>query len=148
MLTPRTDPPDSITIEEFMSNDQYGRCPLPQSRNPYTCGLTGKTYTALEVQERVELLARSLAQGLDFQPNKGIAWDKVVCIYSLNTVQDPAPFSVLSLTTARSTTSHCIMQFIACRVLLRLPVQRTLTVSLNTNFAHHVPRPSSPVRRF
>lgn len=47
-----SDPPDSITISDFMTTDKYGRCPIARSRNPFTCGLTGKTFTVPELNER------------------------------------------------------------------------------------------------
>ena len=53
------DPPDSISIGDFMLDENYGRHPLGYANNPFTCGLTGKTYTSLEVKERVDFLARS-----------------------------------------------------------------------------------------
>jgi hypothetical protein len=81
------DPPDSITIEEFMGNEKYGRSQLSKSRNPYTCGLTGKTYSAKEVKSRTAFLARAISRKLGFSPNEGTEWDKVVCVYSLNAVR-------------------------------------------------------------
>ncbi|KAH8663346.1 AMP-binding enzyme [Ilyonectria robusta] len=80
------DPPDSITIAEFMSNETYGRYPIVKSRNPYTCGLTGKTYSAAEVIEREHCLARGIGQALGFDPYDGSEWDRVVAIFSLNTI--------------------------------------------------------------
>jgi len=84
--------PDSITLEEFMSNEQYGRYPLDQSRSPYTCGLTGKTYSAREVKQRVDFLARGIGKRLGFQPHQDTAWDRVVALFSLNTI-DYIPFT-------------------------------------------------------
>ncbi|TVY37545.1 Acyl-CoA ligase, partial [Lachnellula subtilissima] len=80
------DPPDSIPISEFMLDEKHGRWPLKSSRNPFTCGISGRTYTAAEQVDRVELLARSLSKVLGWQPNKGTEWDKVVAIFALNTV--------------------------------------------------------------
>lgn len=80
------DPPDSISICDFMLDENYGRHPLGYSNNPFTCGLTGKTYTTLEVKERVDFLARGLAKELGFQPNQGSEWDKVIGVFSVNTV--------------------------------------------------------------
>jgi hypothetical protein len=64
----------------------YGRCPLSQSRNPFTCGLTGKTYSALEFFQRSDHLARALSKRLSWQPNEGTPWDKVAGIFALNSV--------------------------------------------------------------
>jgi hypothetical protein len=69
-----------------MSNEKYGRFPIDKARNPYTCGLTGKTYTAAEVIQREDHLARSIGHELQFDPAEGTEWDKVVGLYSLNTV--------------------------------------------------------------
>ena len=80
------DPPDSIPISEFMFNEKYGRQPLKGSRPPFTCGLSGTEYTALEVRDRVESLARALSKELDWQPNVGTEWDKVVGVFTVNTV--------------------------------------------------------------
>ncbi|KAF1964615.1 phenylacetyl-CoA ligase-like protein [Bimuria novae-zelandiae CBS 107.79] len=80
------DPPDSIPICDFMLEERYGRHPLGYSHNPFTCGLTGKTYTSLDVKERVDWLARGLAKELGFQPNKGSEWDKVIAVYAVNTI--------------------------------------------------------------
>ncbi|KAI1803857.1 acetyl-CoA synthetase-like protein [Daldinia bambusicola] len=80
------DPPDSIPIHEFWSSEKYGRQPLARSRNPYTCGITGKTYTAAEMTERYELLARSLAKRMGWRPNEETPWDKVVSVFSFNSI--------------------------------------------------------------
>ena len=71
-----------------MLDDSYGRCPLKNSRNPFTCGLSGRTYSAVEMVSRVEHLARALSKEFGWQPNKGTEWDKVVGIFALNTVCD------------------------------------------------------------
>lgn len=80
------DPPDSITIADFMLDEHYGRHPLGYSRAPFTCGLSGKEYSSLEVKERVDYLARGLAKELGWHPNKGSEWDKVIGVFSVNTV--------------------------------------------------------------
>ncbi|RKU40799.1 hypothetical protein DL546_002734 [Coniochaeta pulveracea] len=84
MLTSGPDPPDSITIGEFVSNEYYGRQPIARSRNPFTCGITGKTYTTAEAIERTELIARALSKIMGWEPNAELPFDKVIGIYSLN----------------------------------------------------------------
>jgi len=69
-----------------MLDDAYRACPLKASRNPFTCGLSGKTFTAVELADRVEFLARALSKEFEWHPNKGTEFDKVVGIFSLNTV--------------------------------------------------------------
>jgi hypothetical protein len=70
-----------------MLDDAYGRFPLKKSRNPFTCGISGRTYSAVEMVDRVEHLARALAKEFGWRPNKGTEWDKVVGIFALNTVR-------------------------------------------------------------
>ena len=78
--------PDSISIERFMLDEHYGRHPLGYSRPLFTCGLTGKSYDAFEVKKRVDYLARALTQELGMNPNEGSEWDKVVGVFSVNTI--------------------------------------------------------------
>ncbi|KAI0808848.1 hypothetical protein GGR55DRAFT_187993 [Xylaria sp. FL0064] len=80
------DPPDSIPIHEFIGQEKYGRHPFARSQNPFTCGLTGKTYTHAEFRERQDLLARSLLKRMGWQPNEDTPWDKVIALYSFNTI--------------------------------------------------------------
>lgn len=91
MLTPfAPELPDSITLEQFLNDDKYGRHPLAASRNPYTCGITGKTYTPAEVARRTDLMARAIGKRLRFTPNEDTEWDRVVALYSVNTVWSPS----------------------------------------------------------
>ena len=69
-----------------MLNEKYGRHPLAQSKPPFTCGLDGTEYSAIEVCERVDKLARALSQQLGWTVNQGTEWDKVAGIFSVNTV--------------------------------------------------------------
>lgn len=80
------DPPDSIPIHEFMFNEKYGRHPFSNARAPFVCGLTGTEYSALEVRDRVDRLARALSKELGWYPNRGTEWDKIVGVFSVNTV--------------------------------------------------------------
>ncbi|EEH33839.1 4-coumarate-CoA ligase [Paracoccidioides lutzii Pb01] len=83
---PAPEPPDAIPISEFMLKERYGRHPLEYSRHPFVCGLSKKSYSALEVAKRVDVLARSLCKELDWQPNNGSEYQRVACIYSVNTI--------------------------------------------------------------
>ncbi|KAH7029593.1 uncharacterized protein B0I36DRAFT_270302 [Microdochium trichocladiopsis] len=80
------DPPDSIPIAEFMQNEQYGRYPISQSRNPFTCGVTGRTYAVNEFFARCDDLSRAIARRMRWSPNEGTTWDKVLAIFSLNSI--------------------------------------------------------------
>lgn len=78
--------PDYISLERFMFDENYGRYPLGYSRPPFSCALTGRSYSALEMKERVDYLSRALCKEFGFKPNEGSEWDKVVGIFSLNTI--------------------------------------------------------------
>lgn len=83
--------PDSIPICEFMLNEKYGRVAHNNSRDPFTCGLSGKSYSSREVVDRVEHIARALAKEFGWAPNKGTEWDKTVAVLSVNAI-DSLPF--------------------------------------------------------
>jgi hypothetical protein len=78
--------PNNCPLEEFLFNETYGRHKITQSRNPLTCGVTGRTFSTSELRRRVDLLARGIGQSLGWQPNKGTQWQKVVCVYSESSV--------------------------------------------------------------
>lgn len=66
----------------------YGRYPISRSRNPATCGITGKTYTVTEAFQRREFLARALSKITGWTPNDGTPWEKVVSVFSFNNVSN------------------------------------------------------------
>lgn len=78
--------PDSISIDRFMFDENYGRHPMGYSNPPFTCGLTGRTFDAFQMKERVEHLSRALSDQLGMRPNEGSEWDKVVGVFSVNTI--------------------------------------------------------------
>ena len=80
------DPPDSVSIFDFIFDEKYGRHPLGKSKAPFVDGIDGREYSASEVRDRVEYLARALAHELDWDPNTGTEWDKVIGLFTLNTV--------------------------------------------------------------
>ncbi|KND86884.1 4-coumarate--CoA ligase 3 [Tolypocladium ophioglossoides CBS 100239] len=84
-------PPDSVPVHEFLfgreSSAKYGRRhSLSASKPPFVCGVTGQSYSAVEVSERIELLARGLASELEWQVNEADAFDKTLAVFSLNTI--------------------------------------------------------------
>ena len=70
----------------MLDEKKSGRLPFSNSRDPYTCGISGRTYSTPQVAQRVEALARALAKEFGWHPNKGSEWEKVVAIYSFNSV--------------------------------------------------------------
>ena len=79
--------PDDVPICEFMLNEKYGRMPHAQSSDPFTCGLTGKSYSSREIVDRVDYIARVLAKEFGWAPNQGTEFDKTVGVFSVNTVR-------------------------------------------------------------
>ncbi|KAL2864990.1 uncharacterized protein BJX67DRAFT_373465 [Aspergillus lucknowensis] len=80
-------PPDTVSVPEFLFGDEkYARCPRAKSKPPFTCGITGKSYSTAEVAERIEFLARALAAELGWPVNEGCELDKVVGIFSFNSI--------------------------------------------------------------
>ena len=69
-----------------MYDESYGRMAFNGSKTPFY-GLSGKTYTIWEAKERALCLARAFFEELDFKANHGNEWDKVVAIFSFNTVR-------------------------------------------------------------
>jgi hypothetical protein len=82
------DPPDSVPIHEFLfsDGDKYERYPIAESLPPFTCGITGKSHSATDVKGRIEWLSAALALELGLDVNKGSEFDKVIGIFSFNTV--------------------------------------------------------------
>lgn len=81
------DPPDTVPICAFILDEKYGRLSLDKSLDPYSCGISGRSFTAKEMKQRTEQLARALAEELEWGVNAGTEYDKVVGVFSLNTVR-------------------------------------------------------------
>ncbi|KAK2748567.1 hypothetical protein FQN57_000702 [Myotisia sp. PD_48] len=78
--------PDSIPICDFLFSEEHGRAPLVDSKSPFVWGSSGHGYSALEVRDRVDFLARALAQELGWHPNQGTEWEKMVGVFSVNAI--------------------------------------------------------------
>lgn len=62
------------------------------------CAQTGKSYTVQDLEYRVTMLARSLAQVLGWNPNEGSPVNKVVGILAFNAVSLPDHKKHLAIT--------------------------------------------------
>ncbi len=82
------DPPDTVPICDFVLDEKHGRLPFDRSLDPYTCGVSGKSYTAMEQKQRTDHLARTLAKEFGWGVNEGTEYDKVVGVFALNTVSN------------------------------------------------------------
>ena len=79
-------PPDSTPLSEFMLDERWGRRTFGVSRAPFTCGVSGDSFTIEEVKSRVDALRKGFADEVNWTPNAGSEWDKVVAVFSVNTV--------------------------------------------------------------
>lgn len=59
---------------------------MASSPAPFICGLSGHSYSAKEMRERTDYLARGLANELGWAVNAGTEFDKVAGVFSLNAV--------------------------------------------------------------
>ena len=84
-------PPDDVSIPDFLfgpKSEEYGGVAKDKALNPFTDGLTGRTFTRKEYHNRYESLARALAAELGVEVNGESELDKVIGIYSYNSVSD------------------------------------------------------------
>ncbi|KAH7126393.1 hypothetical protein B0J13DRAFT_148194 [Dactylonectria estremocensis] len=140
-------PPDSISAAEFMSTEEYGRFPISKSRNPYTCGLTGKSRNAADVISREDYLARGIGKALQFHPQQTSEWDQVVAVFSFNTI-DYIPLThsihrlngVVSLSSAALSTSELEQQLRSSRAKALFTCIPLLSTGLKAADAAGIPR--------
>lgn len=85
-VPPMVESPDTLSLPDFLNNNEYRDVPLEKAKNPFTCGISGRTFTALEQKQRIQWLTSALQKELGWAVNEGSEWDKVVGIFSLNTV--------------------------------------------------------------
>ncbi|KXT09569.1 hypothetical protein AC579_712 [Pseudocercospora musae] len=78
--------PENISLETFMFNEHYGRFPMGYSQPPFSCALSGRQFSALDMKDRVDWLSRALCDEFGWKPDQGSEWDKVVAVFSLNTI--------------------------------------------------------------
>jgi ribosome assembly protein SQT1 len=69
-----------------MFNDKYRNVPAAKSKDPWICGLTGKRVTMEQARVSYDYLARAFKKELGYEVNSGTEWDKVIALFSLNTI--------------------------------------------------------------
>ncbi|KAE8547637.1 hypothetical protein EYB25_009430 [Talaromyces marneffei] len=79
--------PDDIPVGEFVLSGYQSPRAETSGASPLICGITGKQYTLNALREQVDLVAQSLSNELGWKPNEGESWDKVLAIYSFNSVE-------------------------------------------------------------
>ncbi|KAF5615764.1 phenylacetyl ligase [Fusarium sp. NRRL 25303] len=90
-------PPQNCSIEDFLLEEQYGRHPIQASLNPFTCGITSKTRTTVEVKQLVTELAQGLADKLGWHTIPSDQLERVIdtvplawAIHRLSGIATPA----------------------------------------------------------
>lgn len=81
-----TEVPDSVPLGQFVLETTSSSCTIGGEPRLFVDGISGHSYSAQEIRQRIEWLSTALANRLGWSPNTGSPWDKVVAIYSLNTV--------------------------------------------------------------
>ncbi|CVL03652.1 probable phenylacetyl-CoA ligase [Fusarium proliferatum] len=71
-------PPKDCSIEEFLLEEKYGRHPIQASLNPFTCGITSKTRTTIEVKQLVSDLAQGLGENLGWHAAPSDQLERVI----------------------------------------------------------------------
>ncbi|KIW88450.1 uncharacterized protein Z519_11019 [Cladophialophora bantiana CBS 173.52] len=78
--------PDTVPLCDFMLDERYGRRPIAESLDPFVCGISGRTVSAQQLRDRVDHLAKGLAQHVGWVANDGTEFDKVAVIFAPNTI--------------------------------------------------------------
>ncbi|PSR80534.1 4-coumarate-CoA ligase [Coniella lustricola] len=78
--------PNTVPLVDFIFENKHGRCPLTESLDPYVCGISGSSISAVAQKQRVNQLARALQEELGWQVNQGKSLEKVVGIFALNNI--------------------------------------------------------------
>lgn len=78
--------PDTLSIPEFMFNEEHGRAPYSKSKDSYVCGITGRKISAQQQKEEYTYITRALAKELGWKVNDGTEYDKVCGVFALNTI--------------------------------------------------------------
>lgn len=159
LTPPLPDPPDSVTIEQFMADESFGRRSFATSRNPYTCGLTGKTYSWSEMTQRVDFLSRAIGKRLGWQPAEGTPWDKVIAVFSLNAVDymaamyvahrfsgisTPANAAYSALELQHQLTTSAASAVFTCEALLETTLKATRAINIPDDKVFLLDVPGAP----
>ncbi|KAH8172096.1 AMP-binding enzyme domain-containing protein [Sarocladium implicatum] len=86
-------PADDVSIPDFLfgpKSEEYGGVQKSKALNPFTDALTGRTFTRDEYHDRYQSLARALAAELGVEVNGEAELEKVIGIYSYNSIDTMA----------------------------------------------------------
>ncbi|EED13572.1 AMP dependent ligase/synthetase, putative [Talaromyces stipitatus ATCC 10500] len=79
--------PDDLPVGDFVLSGYQSLRSEKSRESSLICGITGKQYSIQTISGQVDLVARSLSNELGWKPNEGESWDKVLAIYSFNSVE-------------------------------------------------------------
>ena len=79
--------PESKLVGDFITERDHKLYEWSDENPSIICALSGKSYTMKEIKTQVSYLSRSLSKSLGWSPNSGSPWEKVVGIFSYNTVR-------------------------------------------------------------
>ncbi|KAF5009746.1 hypothetical protein FDECE_4092 [Fusarium decemcellulare] len=143
--------PDSITVEEFVNTETYGRQPFAKSRNPYTCGLTGQSRTVTDVAQRVDHLARAIVKNVGFDPLDGTEWDRVIdylplthAVHRASGIVTPASAAHSSSELEHQLRSSGAKALFTCAPLLDAALKAAQAVGIPEKYIFLLPIPGSP----
>lgn len=80
------DIPDNVPLPDFMFDENHGRNAALDSKHPFVCGLSGRSYSVNETRDRIDFIARAIKEEFGWAPGEGTEWEKALGIFSLNTV--------------------------------------------------------------
>ncbi|RFU79722.1 amp-dependent ligase [Trichoderma arundinaceum] len=80
------DVPTNTLVGDFVFTKAWPRLSDAVPNGKLVCAISGNSITLQEIRERVDLLARSLSHRLNWKPEEGAPWQKVIGVFSLNAV--------------------------------------------------------------
>ena len=78
--------PDDKLVGDFVVERNHRLYEWSADKPTIICALSGRSYTIDDVKNRVSNLSKGLSKRLGWSPNKDSVWNKVVGIFSYNTV--------------------------------------------------------------
>ncbi|KAK5988825.1 Fatty-acyl-AMP ligase ecdI [Cladobotryum mycophilum] len=78
--------PENTLLGDFVFNASWPSLPDAVPNGKLVCASSGTTLSLQAIRERVDLLSRSLCHQLNWQPDKGKSWEKVIGVFSMNAI--------------------------------------------------------------
>lgn len=78
--------PDTVLVGDFVTQRNHNLYDWSDDKATLICAISNKTYDMKTIKQRISRLSRSLSKELDWSSNAGSPWNKVIGIFSYNTV--------------------------------------------------------------